>query len=223
MRALDCESVYSVGECVQHRGEVYGLATPIWEQAAALADRITGADPAAEYRGSKLATKLKVADVELATIGLAQPEHEDDEVVRFSEPRRGVYKTAIVRDGKLVGAILLRDLGKASFLTQAFDRGTVLPQERAALLFDLGGPTDELGAGELPDDAQICSCNGVSKRDIREAARPPAPSAPRGHLSARSSRARSGGGPARARGGRGRPPAPRRASARRRRSAPRRR
>jgi nitrite reductase (NADH) large subunit len=167
MRALDCESVYSVGECVQHRGEAYGLATPIWEQAAALADRITGADPAAEYRGSKLATKLKVADVELATIGLAQPEHEDDEVVRFSEPRRGVYKTAIVRDGKLVGAILLRDLGKASFLTQAFDRGTVLPQERAALLFDLGGPTDELGAGELPDDAQICSCNGVSKRDIR--------------------------------------------------------
>jgi nitrite reductase (NADH) large subunit len=150
MRALDCESVYAVGECVQHRGEVYGLATPIWEQAAVLAGRITGADRAAGYRGSKLARTLKVAGVELATIVLAQPEHEDDEVVRFSEPRRGVYKTAIVRDGKLVGAILLGDLGKASFLTQAFDRGTVLSQERAALRFDLGGP-DELGAGELPD------------------------------------------------------------------------
>jgi nitrite reductase (NADH) large subunit len=56
---------------------------------------------------------------------------------------------------------------EASFLTQAFDRATVLPQERAALLFDLGGPAEELGAGELPDDAQICNCNGVSKRDIR--------------------------------------------------------
>jgi hypothetical protein len=61
-------------------------------------------------------------------------EQEDDEVVRFSEPRRGVYKAAIVRDGKVVCAILLADRAKASFLTQAFDCGTVLPQERAALL-----------------------------------------------------------------------------------------
>ena len=167
MRVLDEDHVWAVGECCQHRGELYGLVAPVWEQATVLADRITGAKPTAEYHGSKLATKLKVSGVELATMGLSEPEHAHDEVVRFSEPSRGVYKTAIVRDGKLVGATLLGDMGKVSFLMQAFDRGTVLPDERVALLFDLGGPSTEDSIAELPDEAQVCNCNGVTKGDIR--------------------------------------------------------
>ena len=167
MRCEDEEHVFAVGECAQHRGEVYGLVAPLWEQAVVLADRITGADPHAEYHGSKLATKLKVSGIELATMGVVEPQDERDEVVRFSEPRRRIYKTVIVREGKLIGAILLGDLSKVSFLTQAFDRGTVLPEERVSLLFDLGGPPEEVSIGELPDDAQVCNCNGVSKGDIR--------------------------------------------------------
>ena len=73
MRVLDEDHVWAVGECCQHRGEVYGLVAPLWEQATVLADRITGADPHAEYHGSKLATKLKVSGVELATMGLSEP------------------------------------------------------------------------------------------------------------------------------------------------------
>jgi nitrite reductase (NADH) large subunit len=166
MRALHSDDVYALGECAQHRGEVYGLAAPVFDQAAVLADRITGANPIAEYHGSKLVTKLKVSGVQLATMGIAEPEREDDEVVRYSETSRGVYKTAIIRDGKLAGAILLGDLTKMPFLTQAFDHGTALPHERAALLFDLPGPTAHRGAADLPDDAQICNCNAVSKGDI---------------------------------------------------------
>jgi len=167
MRIVDEDHVWAVGECCQHRGEVYGLVAPLWEQTTVLADRITGADPSAEYHGSKLATKLKVSGVDLATMGLPEAEHPHDEVVRFSEPKRGVYKTAIVRDGKLVGATLLGDMGKVSFLMQAFDRGTVLADERVSLLFDLGGPATEESVAELPDAAQVCNCNGVSKGDIR--------------------------------------------------------
>ena len=167
LQVLDEDHVWAVGECVQHRGETYGLVAPVWEQATVLADRLTGADPHAEYHGSKLATKLKVSGVELATMGLSGPDHPDDEVVRFAEPRRGVYKTVIVRQGKLVGATLLGDMGKVSFLMQAFDRGSVLPDERVALLFDLGGPPDEVSVAELPDAAQVCNCNGVTKGDIR--------------------------------------------------------
>jgi nitrite reductase (NADH) large subunit len=167
MAVLDERDVYAVGECAQHRGKLYGLVAPLWEQASVLADRITGADPHAEYHGSKLATKLKVSGVELATMGVVEPEHPDDEVVRFAEPKRGIYKTAIVRDGKLIGATLLGDLGKVSFLMQAFDRGSVLPDERIELLFDLAGPAAEVSVAELPDAAQVCNCNGVSKGDIR--------------------------------------------------------
>ena len=167
MRAVDNDDVYVAGECAQHRGEVYGLVAPLWEQAVVLADHITGTDPHAAYHGSKLATKLKVSGIELATMGQAEPEHPDDEVVHFSEARRNVHKTVIVREGKLVGATLLGDVSKVSFLTQAFDRGTVLPEEGVELLFDVGaGRSEDVGVAELDDDAQVCNCNGVSKGDI---------------------------------------------------------
>ncbi|HEV7885283.1 MAG TPA: (2Fe-2S)-binding protein, partial [Solirubrobacteraceae bacterium] len=162
----DEPDIYVVGECAQHRGEVYGLVAPLWEQAVVLAEHITGTNPKAEYHGSKLATKLKVSGIDLATMGIPEPEH-DDEIVMFAQPKRGVYKTVIVRDGKLVGATLLGDVSKVSFLMQAFDRGMVLPEERVSLLFDLGAPAPSTSVAELPDDVQVCTCNGVTKGAIR--------------------------------------------------------
>ena len=167
MRAVDEPDVYVVGECAQHRGEVYGLVAPLWEQAVVLAAQITGTDSKAAYHGSKLATKLKVSGIDLATMGIAEPEHDGDELVTFSEPNRRVYKSVIVRDGKLVGATLLGDVSKVSFLMQAFDRGMVLPDERVSLLFDLGAPGPATSVAELADDVQICNCNGVTKGAIR--------------------------------------------------------
>src|SRR3712207_6517847 len=100
LRTVDDEDVYAVGECVQHRGEVCGLVAPLWEQAVVLADQITGADPTATYLGSRTATKLKVAGVEVASMGLTEPERETDEHVVFSEPKRGVFKSIVIRDDK---------------------------------------------------------------------------------------------------------------------------
>jgi nitrite reductase (NADH) large subunit len=84
-------------------------------------------------------------------------------VVQFSEPKRGTYKKLIIRDGRLVGGILLGDLNKAAYLTQAFDRNTPLPDERLQLLFDLGDPPKKVTFEEMSAAAQICNCNGVSK------------------------------------------------------------
>ncbi len=163
MRSVDDTDIYVVGECAQHRGQVYGLVAPLWEQATVLADHITGTDVDAAYHGSRNATKLKVAGVDVATMGIMRPEREDDEFVRFSEPRRGVYKSVVVRDGKLVGATLLGDVEKVAFLTQSFDRGLPLPEERVELLFQLAGPSEAEGAAEMDDSVQVCNCNGVSK------------------------------------------------------------
>jgi nitrite reductase (NADH) large subunit len=166
MRTVDDDRVFAVGECVQHRGEVYGLVAPLWEQAVVLADVITGTNPRATYVGSRTATKLKVAGVEVAAMGLTEPERNTDEHIVFSEPRRGVFKSVVIRDDKIIGATLLGDSKKLAFLQQAFDRGLPLPQERVELLFDLGGPAAEVGVAELADDAQICNCNGVNKCTI---------------------------------------------------------
>lgn len=166
MRSIDDDDVYVVGECAQHRGQVYGLVAPLWEQAVVLADHLTRADVTASYQGSRMATKLKVAGVEVAAMGLKAPERPDDEFVQFAEPKHGVYKNVIVRDGKLVGATLVGDLTKVAFLIQAFDRGLPLPQERISLMFDIGTPAADVGAAELSPDAQVCNCNGVSKGQI---------------------------------------------------------
>jgi nitrite reductase (NADH) large subunit len=163
MRVADEDHIFAVGECVQHRGEVYGLVAPLWEQAAVLADQITGADPASAYLGSRTATKLKVAGVDVASMGVLGPEKDSDEHIVFSEPRRGTFKSIVIRDDKIIGATLLGDSSKVAFLQQAFDRGLPLPEERVSLMFDVGGPSEEVGVAELADDAQVCNCNGVSK------------------------------------------------------------
>jgi nitrite reductase (NADH) large subunit len=168
MRSVDDLDVYVVGECAQHRGRVYGLVAPLWEMGQVLADHITGRNENAAYHGSKIATKLKVMGVELASMGVTEPQDERDEVVTFAEPKRGTYKKLIIRDGILIGAMMLGDLNKVAYLMQAFDRGTPLPEERLSLLFDIGAPSIEATMLEMPDSAQICNCNGVSKGQIRK-------------------------------------------------------
>jgi NAD(P)H-dependent nitrite reductase large subunit len=166
MRSVDDEDIFVVGECAQHRGEVYGVVGPLWEQAGVLADVVTGANPDAEYHGSRLATKLKVAGVDVAQMGVKIPERDSDEFVQFSETGRGVYQTVVIRDGMLIGATLVGDISKAASLTQAFDSRSALPEDRVKLLFDLGSGDDASSAADLPDDTQVCNCNGVSKGDL---------------------------------------------------------
>jgi nitrite reductase (NADH) large subunit len=120
----------------------------------------------AAYHGSRTATKLKVAGVDVAAMGLKAPEHPDDEFVQYSEPKHGVYKTIVIRDGKLVGATLVGDVSKVSFLTQAYDSELPLPEERVSLMFDIGTPEVAVGVAELSDDAQVCNCNGVNKATL---------------------------------------------------------
>ena len=166
MRSLDDRRIFVVGECAQHRGQVYGLVAPLWDQARVFADQITGNDLDAAYHGSKLATKLKVAGIELASMGITEPTEMHDEIIQFTEPSRGTYKKLIVRDGRLVGGILMGDISKAAYLMQAFDRDSRLPDERLSLLFDLGAPAQKITLDEMPPDQQICNCNGVSKAAI---------------------------------------------------------
>ncbi|MCU1569156.1 MAG: Nitrite reductase large subunit [Pseudarthrobacter sp.] len=169
LRVQDEDDIYAVGECVQHRGEVYGLVAPLWEQAVVLANHVTGTDTSAMYLGSRTATKLKVAGVEVASMGLQGPELDTDEHIVFSEPSRGVFKSIVVRDNKMVGATLLGDSRKVAYLTQAYDRGLPLPEERIGLMFDLGTPDGDTGVADLSDDAQVCNCNGVSKKTLVDA------------------------------------------------------
>ena len=165
----DDSDIFTVGECAEHSGVIYGLVEPIWEQARVLADVLTGAKPGATYKGSRLATKLKVMGVELASMGSTMPRDENDEIVVYREPARGVYKKLVLRGDTLVGAILLGEADTAGVLMQMYAMGTPVPQRRADLLFGTTSGAPILSVFDLPDHAQICNCNGVSKGQIKEA------------------------------------------------------
>lgn len=170
-------SIYAVGECAQHQGKLYGLVDPLYEQARVLADVLTNSKPNAVYQGSRLGTTLKVMGVDLTTMGEVHvPAGADDcEVVSHLDPARGVYKKLILRENKLAGAILLGAADPGGRLLRLFRGGEQLTRPALELLANgLGAgsdPNDMAALLEMPDEAQICNCNTVSKKRIVEAIR----------------------------------------------------
>ena len=162
--ATPVPGVYAIGECAEHAGRVYGIVAPIWEQATILADVLTGANPKARYRGSKLYTRLKVAGVEVASMGLVEPALDSDEVLQVVEERKSAYRKIISRDGRLVGAMLVGDTEAAAGLVQILDRGDPLPTNR---LEAFCSPVACGGLGAA--DRQICNCHQVAETVIVEA------------------------------------------------------
>jgi nitrite reductase (NADH) large subunit len=134
----EAEGVFAIGECAEHRGQLYGLVAPVWEQASVLADRLTGRNAAARYEGSRLSTKLKIAGLDVAVMGLKDAVEEDDEVVSYTEPSRGIYKKLVVRENRLAGAIVIGDGAVVPSLAQAFLDGSLLAENRPELLFRIG-------------------------------------------------------------------------------------
>jgi assimilatory nitrate reductase electron transfer subunit len=167
LRSVSDRDIHAVGECAEHDGRTYGLVAPAWEQARVAADAITGRT--ARYAGSAVVTRLKAAGVELAAMGQSVAEDVDD--IRFVDGGRGVYQKLVVRDGRLVGAILLGDTRTVGSVTQLFDRGAALPPDRASLLMvRRNAPvTTVQSPTTLPGAATICHCNGVTKAGICDA------------------------------------------------------
>lgn len=161
--------IYAVGECAQHRGKLYGLVAPQYDQARVLAEHLTGVSSNGGYQGSKPVSKLKVMGVQLVSMGDTSPAGPQDEVVSYIEPSRGVYKKMVIRNNRLVCATLLGETDTAGVLTQMFLLDAELPERRADLLFGTSTGAPILSVFDLPDHAQICHCHGVSKGQIKEA------------------------------------------------------
>lgn len=164
--------VHAIGECAQHRGEVPGLVQPGWDQARVLADVLTGADEAASYAGTSVLTRLKAHDIDLASMGTVDVDVHDPghEVLAFTDPSRGRYAKLVLRQDRLVGAILLGVGDAAGTLTQLYDTGAIVPRDRLALMLGRAvtrstGP-ETANLAEMPGTAVICRCNTVTKSAI---------------------------------------------------------
>lgn len=165
----DVPHVWAVGECAQHRGEVYGLVQPGWEQAEVVADRITGADATAEYHGTPPVTRLKAHDIDLASMGDVSADLHDGEfeVLTVADPARGRYAKLVVADERIVGAVLLGCPDTVGTVTQLFDAKLPVPQDRMSLLTGRTGAAAETASpAGMPGGAVICRCNSVTKAHL---------------------------------------------------------
>jgi assimilatory nitrate reductase electron transfer subunit len=167
--------IYAIGDCAGHPGAAGGLVQPGWEQAAALAGRLTGASPKARYRGSGAVTRLKAAGIELTAVGaaLTEPGLDGDlEVLRFEDPARERYAKLVLADDRVVGAILIGLPDAAAAVIQLYDRDGAAPTDRLALLLGRALPAESSGRSwpaALPDYAVVCRCNMVTKGQLRDA------------------------------------------------------
>ncbi|MFA7495779.1 MAG: nitrite reductase large subunit NirB [Acidithiobacillus sp.] len=166
--------IYAVGECVQHRGQTYGLVAPLFEQAKVAANHLAEYGRM-RYQGSITSTKLKVTGIELFSAGdFMGGEHCEE--VTLLDGSLGIYKKVILQKNKVVGGLLYGDTGIGPWLFQLMRDGTDVSAFRDHIVFGethLGdsGHAGENQAARLPDAAEICGCNGVAKISIVKAIR----------------------------------------------------
>ncbi len=158
MRTSD-PHIYAIGDCSEHRGVSYGFVAPAWEQAKVAAEVACGGT--SRYLGSRQVARLKAHGIDLATLGDPHLDDERAEVVTFTDVARGTYQKVVIRDQRVVGAILLGDNPTVGSVTQIFDRGLPVPNDPRSLLF--GNAAADAGASA---SSTLCNCNGVTAGTI---------------------------------------------------------
>ncbi|QNA82968.1 NAD(P)/FAD-dependent oxidoreductase [Sphingomonas sp. So64.6b] len=160
-------NIIAVGECVEHNGLVYGLVAPLWEMCRSLADGLV-ATPSG-YTGSVTSTKLKVSGIDVFSAGdFSGGDGCEDIVMR--DASRGIYKRVVVKDDRVVGAVLYGDTQDGNWYFDLLKRQEDVAEIRDALIFGQafasgGGASANPNAAvaAMADDAEICGCNGVNK------------------------------------------------------------
>lgn len=115
--------IYAAGDVAEAGGIVYGIVPAAIEQARAAAANMV-APGSAVYSGTLPATTLKVVGAELTSLGECVAEGDDLLQLRRADPQNGRYRKLALRDGRIVGAILLNEREHTSPIRQLMERGT---------------------------------------------------------------------------------------------------
>ncbi|MFK7997221.1 MAG: nitrite reductase large subunit NirB [Granulosicoccus sp.] len=177
MRTSD-DTVFALGECVEHRGNCYGLVAPLYEMARTLANTLL--DESQPFEGAVMATQLKVNGVKLYSAGqfadlpdASSAANEVEEIV-LRDAAAGVYKRLLLKDQTISGVVMYGDTEDGAWFFDLLKRGVNISDMRDTLIFGQayqgGEPLDPMEAvAALPDEAEICGCNGICKGTITQA------------------------------------------------------
>ncbi|MBC7453789.1 MAG: nitrite reductase large subunit, partial [Massilia sp.] len=160
--------VYAIGECAAWNGQMFGLVAPGYDMARTAARHLTGTD--AQFTGADMSTKLKLMGVDVASFGDAHASTKDSRSYQFTDERKQIYKKIVVSScgTYLLGGVLVGDASEYGTLLQMMLNRMELPESPEFLILPQleGNARPALGVDALPDSAQICSCNDVSKGTI---------------------------------------------------------
>jgi nitrite reductase (NADH) large subunit len=168
MRSNDPD-IYALGECAEVNGQVYGLVAPLYEMARVAAHQLAG-NEAAAFVHMDTPTKLKVTGIDLFSLG-DFAEGEDRQEIVLRDAAAGVYKRLVLKDDRIIGTVLYGETADGAWFNDLKKKQTDISEMRDTLIFGQsyqgGAPLDPMAAvAALPDDAEICGCNGVCKGKI---------------------------------------------------------
>jgi len=163
-------NVYAIGECALFEGRIYGLVAPGYAMARGLAEHLSSGEFA--FTGADMSTQLKLLGVDVCSFGDAQGQSAGAEELSFTDPMAGVYKKVVVSsDGKtLLGGILVGDAVEYRSLLMQYQTGAELTSSGLDLILPARAGVDAPKM-VMPDSAQVCSCENISKEAICSAVR----------------------------------------------------
>ena len=161
--------IYAIGEVAAIDGRCYGLVGPGYTSAEVVADRLL--DGVAEFGEADMSTKLKLLGVDVASFGDAMGSTPGCLEVAINDAVKQTYAKLVLSDDAttLLGGILVGDASTYGVLRPMV--GERLPGDPLAIIAPAGSDSGgaHLGVGALPQAAQICSCNNVTKGDLTDA------------------------------------------------------
>ncbi len=160
-------AIFAVGEVARHGGMIYGLVAPGYEMADTVARNLTGGR--ASFTGGDLSAKLKLVGVDVASFGNVEASALFAKPITWEDPFGGVYKKLLVsHDGtRLLGGILVGDAADYGLLAAMAKSDAPLPCKPGELILGASSGGSRIGGVEtMPESAQLCSCNNVTKGAI---------------------------------------------------------
>ena len=149
-------SVSAVGECCEHNGQLWGLVAPCLQQADVLAARLAG-QPVGDFHYQQSGTRLKVTGIDLFSLGEIAPTPHTRTLTAF-DPLSHHYRRLLLRDGVLVGALLLGDTASAAALTTQLQQPV---DEHAGLLFNHDSQPQAAGSNEMTKSTLVVIGHGM--------------------------------------------------------------
>ncbi|PWG06004.1 nitrite reductase large subunit NirB [Polaribacter aquimarinus] len=163
------ENIYAIGEVALYNQMIYGLVAPGYDMAGIAVEQILGKEESLMPDDIDMSTKLKLIGVDVASFGEPFMPASKGHSIIFENKTQHLYKRINVsHDGKkLLGGILVGDASDYSMLHQIYLNGMKIPEDPAQLILPAGDGGAAFGdVMDLPDEAQVCSCESVTKGQI---------------------------------------------------------